>query len=48
MQEDIDAGVVSMLFGAGVVASDTHSTDDHFWILKVQEYYGSGVINLAP
>lgn len=43
MEEAADAGIVAILFGAGVgestdgVGSDP--TDDYWWITKVQEYY---------
>lgn len=46
MQETKDAGVVSVLFGAGVNSSTdgvgSPATDDYFWIQKVQEYYEAG------
>jgi len=46
MQETKDAGVISVLFGAGVNNSTdgvgSPPTDDYFWIQKVQEYYAAG------
>ncbi|MBL6446352.1 T9SS type A sorting domain-containing protein [Fulvivirga sp. 29W222] len=46
MQETKDAGVISVLFGAGVNSSTdgvgSPPTDDSFWIQKVQEYYAAG------
>jgi len=47
MQETADAGVISVLFGAGVgdstdgVGSDP--TEAFWWITKVQEYYENPV-----
>ena len=50
MEEVKDAGIVSVLFGAGVGASTdgigAPPTDDYFWIQKVQDYYLDGPIPL--
>lgn len=50
LQETKDAGVISVLFGAGVGASTDGigdpATDDYFWIQKVQDYYLNGTIPL--
>lgn len=46
MQETKDAGVISVLFGAGVGASTdgigAPPTDDYYWIQRVQSYYEAG------
>lgn len=43
MQESKDAGIVSILFGAGVGASTdavgSPASDDYWWITKAQRYY---------
>ena len=48
MQETKNAGVISVLFGAGVGHSTdgvgSPPTDDYFWIQKVQEYFETGAI----
>ncbi len=50
MQETKNAGVISVMFGAGVGASTdgvgSPPTDDYFWIQKVQQYFKGGVIPL--
>jgi chitodextrinase len=51
LQECKDAGIISVLFGAGVNASTdgvgSPPTDNYFWIQKVQKYYNAGVVPLA-
>ncbi len=51
MQAAADAGVIAVLFGAGVsISTDgvgTPPTDAHWWMTKVQDYYASPV-PLAP
>ncbi|MFZ2538395.1 MAG: hypothetical protein WAX04_05795 [Oscillospiraceae bacterium] len=48
MQEAKDAGVISILFGAGVNSSTdgvgSPPSDDYWWISKVQDYYGNPII----
>jgi len=48
MQEAKDAGVVSVLFGAGVNSSTdgvgSPPSDDYWWITKVQKYYDKPVM----
>ena len=43
MQEAVDAGVISIMFGAGVGDSvdgvGTPPSDDYWWITKSQEYF---------
>lgn len=50
MKETKEAGIVSVLFGAGVGASTdavgSPPTDDYFWITKAQHYYDN-VVNLG-
>ena len=50
MQETVDAGVIGLLWGAGVGMSTdgvgSPPTDDYWWINKVQEYYRNGTTPL--
>ncbi len=50
MQGVKDAGIITVLFGAGVgISTDgigDPPTDDYFWIQKVQDYYLNGTIPL--
>ncbi len=47
MKEAVDAGVISILFGAGVgISTDgvgSDPTDDFWWITNIQRYYENPV-----